>query len=64
MNNKDFTVLYHLLYQLVFTRPKVTVRKPRVKSVYTLPTNLVKKKFSHYAGMRVSPEAVDEVMKM
>ena len=49
--------------QTYYYRRKV-VRKPRQKSNYSLPVNVVKKQFSHYAGMRVSKEAVEEVMKV
>lgn len=45
------------------TKPK-TVRKPRKKETYTIPSNIVKKHFTHYAGMKVSREAVEEVMKV
>lgn len=49
---------------LCIVRAKVTVRKPRVKSAYTIPTSLVKKQFSHFASMRVAPDAIEEVMKV
>ena len=34
------------------------------KPQYSLPVSAVKKTFSHFAGMRVSKEAVEEVMKV
>lgn len=43
---------------------KKVVRKPRQKSVYSLPVNLVKKQFTHFAGLRVTKEAIEEVMKV
>ncbi|XP_045193318.2 uncharacterized protein LOC123549356 [Mercenaria mercenaria] len=52
--------------QIAETVPKrkKVERKPRQKSNYSLPVNLVKKRFTHFAGMRVSKEAVEEVMKV
>lgn len=38
-------------------------RKPRQKSSYSLPVNVVKKPFTLYAGLRASKEAIEEVMK-
>ena len=52
------------MFLLYLREKKKAVRKPRKKSAYTLPVSLVKKKFTHFAGMRVSKEAVEEVMKM
>ncbi|KAH3769971.1 hypothetical protein DPMN_171250 [Dreissena polymorpha] len=43
---------------------KKAVRKPREKSRYLIPVSTVKKQFTHYAGMRVSKEAIEEVMKI
>lgn len=39
-------------------------RKPRMKSNFTLPVNTVKKHFIHYTNMKVSKEAVEEVMNL
>lgn len=48
----------------MFFRPKKVARKPRQKSNYSLPVNAVKKQFTHFAGLRVSKEAIEEVMKV
>lgn len=45
-------------------RAKKQPRKPRQKTNYSLPVNIVKKQFVHFAGLRVSKEAVEEVMKV
>ena len=38
--------------------------RKRSVAQYSLPVSAVKKTFTHFAGMRVSKEAVDEVMKV